>query len=144
MTRLRKRSEEIREYILGVVEKNPKSAVTLAMQRFNISRQAVHQHINHLIKQGVLVRIRSGYYELSPLEEWSSTINISENIYEDVLWRKEIAARIGDLPDNAMEVWYYGFTEMYNNVVDHSGSATALISISSFAPLFGVWGGVKS
>ena len=133
MTRLRKRSEEIREYILGVVEKNPKSAVTLAMQRFNISRQAVHQHINHLINQGVLVRIRSGYYELSPLEEWSSTINISENIYEDVLWRKEIAARIGDLPDNAMEVWYYGFTEMYNNVVDHSGSATALISIKKTA-----------
>lgn len=133
MTRLRRKSEEIREYILGIVEKDPKMAVILTMQKFNITRQAVHQHINHLIKQGVLFRIRSGHYELSPLEEWSTTISVSDNPHEDVVWRNEIAPRIGNLPDNAIDVWSYGFTEMYNNVVDHSDSATAIISIKKNA-----------
>ena len=118
---------------MGIVEKEPKMVVTLTMQKFSITRQAVHQHIHHLIDQKVLVRVRSGYYELSPLEEWHTTLIISDNPHEDVVWRNEIMPRIGKLPDNAMEIWGYGFTEMYNNVIDHSNGVSATISIKKTA-----------
>ena len=129
MARIRKRGQQIREFIVENVEINPKTIIPLTMAKFGISRQATHQHIRRLVDEGALIRSRSGYYELCPKEEWHTTISIDENPYEDVVWRNQIKDKLGHLPDNTIEIWYYGFTEMFNNVVDHSGSATAHVSI---------------
>lgn len=133
MSRLRRKSEIIREFILSTVEKNPKKVVVLTMQEFGITRQSVHQHIKHLIKQGVLVRVGSGSYELCPLEKSRAVLAIGSNKQEDVVWRNEIAPKIGTLPGNALAIWQYGFTEMYNNVVDHSGGRDVIITIKKTA-----------
>ena len=133
MTKLRKRGEEIRGFILDIVENNTTKMIPQTMKKFNITRQAVFQHIQHLIKQGTLIHTNYGSYELRPQEEWSETISIADNPQEDVVWRNRIAPRIGKLPDNALDIWHYGFTEMLNNVVDHSESGTVLIKIKKTA-----------
>jgi len=133
MTGIRKRGEQTREFILENVENNSKKIVALTMEKFNISRQAVHRHIKFLVDQGTLVRSRSGYYELCPQEEWKTTISIADNPYEDVVWRNEIKNRLGRLPDNALSIWQYGFTEMFNNVVDHSASPTVVMQLAKTA-----------
>ena len=33
---------------------------------------------------------------------------------------REVRDALGDLPDNALEIWQYGFTEMFNNAIDHA------------------------
>lgn len=133
MTKLRKRGEEIRGFILDIIENNATKMIPQTMKKFNITRQAVFQHIQHLIKQGTLIHTNYGSYELRPQEEWSETISIADNPQEDVVWRNRIAPRIGKLPDNALDIWHYGFTEMLNNVVDHSESGTVLIKIKKTA-----------
>ena len=133
MTGIRKRGEQTREFILENVENNSKKIVALTMEKFNISRQAVHRHIKFLVDQGTLVRSRSGYYELCPQEEWKTTISIADNPQEDVVWRNEIKNRLGRLPDNALSIWQYGFTEMFNNVVDHSASTTVVMQLAKTA-----------
>ena len=133
MTKLRKRGEEVRGFILDIVENNTTKMIPQTMKKFNITRQAVFQHIQHLIKQGALIHTNYGSYELRPQEEWSETISIADNPQEDVVWRNRIAPRIGKLPDNALDIWHYGFTEMLNNVVDHSESGTVLIKIKKTA-----------
>lgn len=133
MVRLRKRGEELRQYILENAETNPKELISLTIQKYNITRQAVHKHIRILIEQGALIRIKNGQYELRPQEEWSTTIPISDKTSEDVVWRNEIAQRISQLPDNALSIWHYGFTEMFNNVIDHSESKTVFVGIKKTA-----------
>lgn len=129
MTRIRKRGEQVREFILENVENNPSQMIGLTVDKFNITRQAVHRHIKQLVSQGTLIRTRSGYYELCPQEEWHKTIYVSDNPHEDVVWRNEIKMRLGPLPDNTISIWYYGFTEMFNNVVDHSESKKVYIRV---------------
>jgi anti-sigma regulatory factor (Ser/Thr protein kinase)/biotin operon repressor len=129
MAKIRKRGEQIREFILENVEADSQKIVALTTEKFSITRQAVHQHIKHLVDEGMLVRSRSGHYELCPKEEWHTVILISDNPHEDVVWRNQIKEKLGHLPDNNMDIWQYGFTEMFNNVVDHSESATVFMRV---------------
>ena len=129
MIKIRKRGEQIREFILENVESNPQKIAMLAMEKFGNSRQAVHRHIRQLVDQGTLIRLKSGHYKLCPQEEWQMNFLIADNPYEDVVWRNEIRKRLGSLPDNALSIWNYGFTEMFNNVIDHSASTTVLIQL---------------
>lgn len=133
MTKIRKRSEEIREFILDIVENNSTKVIPQTMKRFDISRQAVSQHIKHLVAQGILIHTNYGLYELRPQEEWSQTMSIAENSQEDVVWRNIVAPRLSPMTDNALEIWHYGFTEMFNNVVDHSEGSNVSIKIKKTA-----------
>lgn len=129
MTRIRKRGEQVREFILETVESSSEKVVALTTEKFGISRQAVHRHLRHLIDQGTLVHSKNGVYNLCPQQRWEETFSLADNPYEDVVWRNEIKKRLGQLPDNALSIWHYGFTEMFNNVVDHSESKTGVIGI---------------
>ncbi|MBA4416997.1 MAG: ArsR family transcriptional regulator [Syntrophus sp. (in: bacteria)] len=129
MTSIRKRGEQIRAFILENVENNPTKAVAFTMEKFHISRQAVHRHIRLLVDQGTLIRPGMGHYALCPQEEWHTTLSVADNPYEDVVWRNEIRERLGHLPDNTISIWQYGFTEMFNNVIDHSESASVYLQV---------------
>lgn len=41
--------------------------------------------------------------------------------------------KLGNLPDNAIQIWSYAFTEMFNNAIDHSGGISVKIGISKNA-----------
>lgn len=133
MTKVTKRGEEIRGFIIESIENNATKVVPRTVKKFSITRQAVYNHIGHLIKEGIVLRTNYGSYELRPQAEWQETISITDNPQEDVVWRNVIAPRIGPLPENALSIWSYGFTEMFNNVIDHSGSPTAWVNIKKTA-----------
>jgi anti-sigma regulatory factor (Ser/Thr protein kinase) len=40
---------------------------------------------------------------------------------------------LGALPDNALDIWHHGFTEMFNNAIDHSGGETVNVWIKKNA-----------
>jgi anti-sigma regulatory factor (Ser/Thr protein kinase) len=129
MVRLRKRGEEVRQFILENVETNPKEFISLASKHFQITRQAVNKHIKLLVEQGALERVNKGHYEHSSVAEWSDTFLIKNTPSEDVVWREKIAPHINQLPDNALHIWNYGFTEIFNNAIDHSQSETIFVKI---------------
>ncbi|GAJ17929.1 unnamed protein product [marine sediment metagenome] len=54
MVKVRKRGEQIRQFILESISKHPKDIVLITTQKFNISRQAVNKHIKLLINQGAI------------------------------------------------------------------------------------------
>jgi anti-sigma regulatory factor (Ser/Thr protein kinase) len=37
------------------------------------------------------------------------------------------------MPKNVLKVWHYGFTEMFNNVIDHSGATHVNVSVTKTA-----------
>jgi anti-sigma regulatory factor (Ser/Thr protein kinase) len=136
MARLRKRGEEIREFILENIANNTKDIATATCSKFNITRQAVNKHMRHLQDQGSIIRkgsTRNIQYELHPQEQWEKVIQLADRPSEDVVWRNEIRQRLGKLPDNALAIWQHGFTEMFNNAIDHSEGTFIGIDIKKTA-----------
>ena len=136
MTRSRGRGEDIRRYILENVAKNPNDISRETAKKFGITRQAVNKHLQRLAAENALTetgKTRGRAYKLCPLLEWRQMYKISPELAEDVIWTNDIRAVLGQLPDNAMNIWHYGFTEMFNNAIDHSGSRDIFVSIRKTA-----------
>lgn len=136
MVGIRKRGEEIRQFILDNTEHHPKDVVKLAERNFGISRQAVNKHIQRLVEQkAILVRgtTRNRHYILHPLAQWEHIYVLNGNLEEDVVWRDDIAPLLGKLPNNVMDIWHYGFTEILNNAIDHSSGQHVLVQVKKTA-----------
>ena len=130
------RGEAIRRFILRNVQANPRSISRLAGEEFGVGRQAVSRHLRRLVEEGALRqsgRTNSRAYRLAVVREWNRTYAIGESSDEDSIWRKDIAAVLGDLPGNVRNIWHHGFTEMFNNAVDHSAGSTILVRIKTTA-----------
>jgi len=136
MVGIRKRGEEIRQFILDNAEHHPKDVVKLAARNFGISRQAVNKHVKRLIQQkALLVRgaTRNRHYILHPLVQWEHIYALDGNLEEDVVWRNDIAPLLGELPNNVIDIWHYGFTEILNNAIDHSSGHHVLVQVKKTA-----------
>ena len=136
MTGVRTRGEKIRRYIISNVEKHPKDIALVTARKFDITRQAVNKHLKRLVNEKALVQkgnTRNRTYSLHPLEEWVKTYKITPSLEEDVVWRNDVAPTLEQLPDNVFDIWHYGFTEMFNNVIDHSEGDTVALRFQKTA-----------
>jgi anti-sigma regulatory factor (Ser/Thr protein kinase) len=136
MSRVHARGEDIRRYILDNVEKYPRDISRHAAEKFDITRQAVNKHLQRLIEEKVLSetgKTRSRVYKLCPLATWDRVYETKSDLAEDVIWTNDIRPALGHLPDNVMNIWHYGFTEMFNNAIDHSDGAEIYVLIRKTA-----------
>jgi hypothetical protein len=136
MVKVRTRGENIRHFILSNVEKHPADIAKVAAAKFDISRQAVNKHLVRLVDEHALVQkgnTRNKTYLLHPLEEIEKRFELSKDLAEDLIWRREILPLLGKMPENVLDIWHYGFTEMLNNVIDHSGGTVAVARLSKTA-----------
>lgn len=123
MTRVRARGEDIRHFIVANVQKHPSDIAKVTAARFDITRQAANKHLKRLVAEKVLSergKTRNRTYELSPLVESRTGYTITTDLAEDLVWKNDIVPRLGSLPENVVDIWHYGFTEMLNNAIDHS------------------------
>lgn len=136
MARLRKRGEQIRQYILDSVGGHPTDIVQRTAQTFDISRQAVNKHIQYLIGQGCLQATGATSrrcYSLATTEKCTHSYVLDGSLEEDHVWRHDVAAFLGLLPDNVMNIWHYGFTEIFNNAIDHSSGTRIAVHMTKTA-----------
>lgn len=132
MTKVRARGEDIRRYILEHVEKHPNNIGKVASDHFGITRQAVNKHLQKLCAAQALIesgKTRNRIYKLAPLIEWRGHYQITPELAEDLIWRNDINLVISPLPENVTDIWHYGFTEMFNNAIDHSGGSEISVRI---------------
>jgi anti-sigma regulatory factor (Ser/Thr protein kinase) len=137
MPGVRNRGEMIRHFILENVGSHQNDIVLLTSNKFNISRQAVNAHLRKLIKQKSIVqegKTRNISYRLHPFIEDILTFPLS-GLEEDRVWRDFVRPQLGELPDNIIDIWSYGFTEMLNNAIDHSQGKYVLINVKKYPVL---------
>lgn len=136
MTRVRSRGENIRRFAINNVEKHPRDIAKITADKFGITRQAVNKHLKKLVDEHALVprgNTRNLSYHLRPLVEWSKTYPLTGTLAEDIVWREDVAPSLGQLPDNVIDIWHYGFTEMFNNAIDHSSGTVIVIQLRKTA-----------
>ena len=136
MAGLRERGEQIRQFILLNVEEHPQEIATLTAQQFGITRQAVNKHIRRLVDQNALVATgstRNRHYEINPLASQDRMYFLEDELEEDIVWQEDVKPLLSELPDNVKAIWYYGFTEMFNNAIDHSAGKNILVRFKKTA-----------
>lgn len=135
MSIVRARGEDVRRYILEHVEEFPRDIAKRAAAKFGITRQAVNKHLRKLTEEKALTEsgeTRSRVYKLAPLASWEKSYAL-KGLQEDLVWSRDVAPILGQLPDNVRNIWQYGITEMVNNAIDHSGGTTLTITIEKTA-----------
>lgn len=124
MSTIRLRGEDIRRFILKSVEKHPSDLNKRVAEKFGITRQAVNKHLQRLVEEKVLQeagKTKGRIYKLRPLTTWTKSYQITSDLAEDLVWSNDIREAVGQLSDNVLNICHYGFTEMFNNAIDHSG-----------------------
>jgi len=139
MVGVRKRGEEIRQFILDNVEKHPLDLAKFVGEAFGISRQAVNRHIQQLVEQNFIEvggSPRNPRYILKWLTLLEKNYPLDGKLEEDRVWRSDIAPCLGELPSNVIDILHYGFTEILNNAIEHSEGSSVLISLGQTATYF--------
>ncbi len=132
MTRVNSPGENVRRFIVEHVEKYPGSIAKVTAEHFNITRQAVSKHLQKLTAEGCLTETghtRNRAYKLAALSTWQQTYQIVPGLAEDVVWTNDVSSALGQLPDNVKNIWHHGFTEMFNNAIDHSEGKSIVVDV---------------
>jgi anti-sigma regulatory factor (Ser/Thr protein kinase) len=128
---------EIKEFICELVFRNESQKLSKAVsEKFGISRQAAQKHIKRLVDTGVLCMsgtTNAAKYSLAIQAEKSKVFKLSTDITEDVIWRTFVRPELDDIPQNILSICQHGFTEMFNNVIDHSEGTTSFVAVERSA-----------
>ncbi len=124
---MKRRTNEIRKVILEEVDSVASVSASRIAKDFGISRQAVFKNIRELVASEILVKTGSDKfpYRIKPIRAVHSTVQIGPETQENKVWSELVAPLLIEMKNNVREISHYGFTEMFNNVIDHSMSKTA-------------------
>jgi hypothetical protein len=117
MPGVRKRGEEIRDFILINITEN-KNIAALTAERFGISLPAVYKHIDRLVSEKQISK-KSGRLILQS-KQYKYVYNNDGTLGEDAVWEKDIKKHFSHVPPNIWHIWIYGFLEIFDNAIDHS------------------------
>ena len=120
-----KRAEIIRKFLLNSIKASNSHFLHDAMETFQLTRQAIHRHLTALIKMGCLAadgNTKARRYILGPVKFHSANFLLNGLKESDVYYR-DFGFIFNDLPRELESICHYGFTEMLNNAIDHSGGS---------------------
>lgn len=127
------KGEKIRQQIIREVRRHPADISRHIASSFSITPQAVNNHIKRLEKEGRLESSGIGKgkrYFMGDLREINLLFPLAEDFTEDGVWRDHYAFIFDGLPENIVDICHYGFTEMVNNAIDHSGGTRIYIAVT--------------
>jgi anti-sigma regulatory factor (Ser/Thr protein kinase) len=127
----RQRTLVIRQFITEMVGTHPDDIAKLTAAKFRISRQAACTHVKWLADHGVLKstgKTTARKYELQPVGQFHGTYS-TKGLTEDVAWREWVAPLLKDAPENVVRICNIAFSELVNNVIDHSESDQIAVSV---------------
>jgi len=127
MPGVRKRGEDIRDFLLNNITENRNFAV-LTSQQFGISLPAVYKHIDRLAAENKIIK-KTGRY-LIKSKQYKYAYNNDGTLSEDSVWEKDIKKHFINAAQNIWRMWTYGFLEMFNNAIEHSKGKKINIIVS--------------
>ena len=126
-----KRSRLIRNYLLNAVKSDNQQMIHDSPDIFKVSRQTIHSHLSALVDMGFLVaqgNTRARTYELGSNRYHIQRYKL-RNLRESDVYYQDFNFIFKDLPGNIEDICHYGFTEILNNAIDHSGGEFVVVSV---------------
>jgi len=122
----------IGEFILKEVEAHSADLANHVAQQFNISRQRANTYISREVKAGGLIKVgttRNSRYFLLGGNHFEFSIKITSTLTDDYVWSKYVKPMLANCPQNVLSACAYGFTEIFNNAIDHSEGSSIYTQI---------------
>ncbi len=124
------KSNMINMYILEKIERGSESLSASVAEAFGISTNTVHSYLRKLQEQNIIVKAKRGEYKLvTNTFEYQLNRSMGHLDSETYAFDNCFEQHIKDLPDNVYRIWEYAFSEMINNVVDHSAAENLAIRV---------------
>ncbi len=122
----------IKNYIISNTKNNPNTITQQTCTHFEITKPTVLKYINELIEDNVIQKngASNRYPEYALVETKHRWTYANKNLEEDVLWRQDVSPLFSKINKNVKDICQYGYTEMVNNVIDHSSAKSLSISIT--------------
>jgi anti-sigma regulatory factor (Ser/Thr protein kinase) len=131
MVRPSRQNPGVRDFILRNLRAHPTDIAAVTAARYRLSRPAVAGYLRRLAQENLIdvTGITSDRrYAAHPIISVDFDVRLTAGLSEDAIWRERLLPQIqGRLPENVTSICEYGFTEMMNNAIDHSGSYYAYI-----------------
>lgn len=113
----------ILEYLRSSLHQYPGNIVEVTAKHFRVTRTTVHRHLQKLISTGEVIKTgktRDVRYYLASLIDRSAKFHINSDLEESKVYRDYLSEAFSQLPKNVESICHYGFTEIFNNAIDHS------------------------
>lgn len=131
MARPSRQNPDIRDFILRNVRAHPANIAAATAARYGLSRPAVAGYLKRLANENLIDvtgATSDRRYAAHPFISADFDVRLTPGLSEDAIWRERLIPQIrGHLAENILNICEYGFTEMLNNAIDHSGSYYAHI-----------------
>lgn len=125
---------EVRDFILVQVEGHSKDIVPFLVEKFGFSRQRAHTYVAREVSSGRIIKVgygRGTRYFLAAGKYIEFSLKIKQGLAEDQVWSKYVKPMVLRYPDNIQSISAYGFTEIFNNAIDHSDGTTIYTKIET-------------
>ncbi len=122
----------ISDFIIGAVASHPIDLVKAVSRTFEINRQAAFKHVMKEVRRGTIIKVgrtRGTKYALPDANDISFSVTLKAGTAEEDVWNQHVKQRLLTLPENVFGICKYGFSEMFNNVIDHSEGRRAVCTI---------------
>lgn len=117
--------------LLEVVKENPTQTAEAIANTLSITRQSASRKLKGWVDSNLLTvsgRGRSTRYELVEQVD-TFHFNLSDELDEFDAYTQTLAPKLQGLNKNVLEIFQYGFTEMFNNAIDHSCGTQIIVEI---------------
>jgi anti-sigma regulatory factor (Ser/Thr protein kinase) len=125
-----KRPEKIKEFLLANIPDHPRDIVPLTARQFKVTPTTVHRHLNKLLEQGEVIKTgktRGASYYLNSSLKKELAFHNKPGLEEHQVWMDYFHEAFSILPKNVYSICSYGFTEMFNNAIDHSQGSKIVV-----------------
>jgi biotin operon repressor/anti-sigma regulatory factor (Ser/Thr protein kinase) len=133
---------DTKQAVLDYILSHGSASGTNIAQHLGISRQAVNKHIQKLVKEGALAKkgkTKGAVYLPASSEEiqkkefqFEKTYSLNgleeDRVFEEINILLNLSS---ELNRNVFDIFRYAFTEILNNAIEHSESASARITVNS-------------
>ncbi len=130
---MKPRTAAIHAALLDAVQEHPKDLAAFVANQFGITRPAILRHIKTLLDAGFLEATGTTRktYSLGENRERIRVLPLA-GLDEWLVWSRDFAELVANLPENVGDIAHRGFTEMLNNAIDHSGGSEVVIGLRIF------------
>ncbi|HEV8031496.1 MAG TPA: hypothetical protein VGP42_10810, partial [Stellaceae bacterium] len=128
-----RQNPSVRDFILRNVRAHPVDIAAFSARECGLSRVAISGYLRRLTQEGLLSakgNTKARRYGEVPLAHVVFKNQLFQGILEDAVWRFRVLPKINGLTQNIVDICQYGFTEIYNNAIDHSASPIATVSFN--------------
>ncbi len=127
-----KNKSKIPDFLIKHIPKHPNDIIPFAQNKLGVSKVSVHRHLRILLEKGAIVK--SGFttqvsYYLKDSASKKFTILFDLGLGEYEVWIKYLEENFKGLRKNIYDIVAYGFTEIFNNAIDHSEGTGATVHI---------------